>query len=172
MDEGVFQVLWLKTKLFHGKSVESNAWVKKKQELLHPPHHPILVEINAKGVDAGDEDIETKVELVSVDEKGVGYVALHNYRVFLLHFLLFLRVHFDLSRNLPHQFRNGSKKWKHLMTELPCSENLSRMLLYRTCCLGVSQCKPEIIVLIFKDKVLKPVYESLLLRTNRNMFDI
>ena len=66
----------------------------------HSPHHPVPVKINAKGVDAGDEDIETEVELVTVDEEGIGYVALHNYWVFLLHFLLLLRVNFDLPRNL------------------------------------------------------------------------
>ena len=106
VDEGVFQVLRLKTELFHGKSEESNSWWGRNFS-PHPPHHPVPVEINAKGVDAGDEDIEAEVELVTVDEKGVGYVALHNYRVFLLHFLLLLRVHFDLARNL-RQFRNQS----------------------------------------------------------------
>ena len=73
-----------------------------KKELYHPPHHPVSVKINAKGVDAGDEDIETEVKLVAMDEEGVGYVALHNYWILLLHLLLFLRVHFDLSRNLRH----------------------------------------------------------------------
>ena len=77
----------------------------------HPPHHPIPVEINAKGVDAGDEDVETEVKLVTVDKKGVGYVALHNYRVFLLHFLLLLCVYFDLARNLG-QFKIRAEKWK------------------------------------------------------------
>ena len=105
----------------------------------HPPHHPIPVEINAKGVDAGDEDVETEVKLVTVDKKGVGYVALHNYRVFLLHFLLLLCVYFDLARNLG-QFEIRAENGK--LSELPCLENLSRMLLYRTCCLEVSQCKP------------------------------
>ena len=113
-------------------------------EFWNPPHHPIPVEINAKGVDACDKNIETKVELVTVDEKRVGYVALHNYRVLLLHFLLLLRVNFDLARNLTQQFRNESRKWKHSMSELPCLGNLSRMLLCRTCCLVVSRCKPFI----------------------------
>ena len=75
---------------------------------MHPPHHPVLVEINAKGVDAGDEDIETEVKLVAMDEEGVGYVALHNYWILLLHLLLFLRVHFDLARNLG-QYRNQTR---------------------------------------------------------------
>ena len=76
---------------------------------MRPPHHPVPVEINAKGVDAGDEDIETEVKLVAMDEEGVGYVALHNYWILLLHLLLFLRVHFDLARNLG-QYRNQTKK--------------------------------------------------------------
>ena len=71
-----------------------------KKELYHPPHHPVSVKINAKGVDAGDKNIEAEVELVAMDEKGVGEVALDNYWVFLLYLLLLLRVHFDLSRNL------------------------------------------------------------------------
>ena len=75
-------------------------WLGENFSLHHPPHHPVPVEINAKGVDAGDEDIEAEVELVTVDEEGIGYVALHNYWVFLLHFLLLLRVNFDLPRNL------------------------------------------------------------------------
>ena len=75
------------------------------------PDHPVLVEVDAKRVDAGDEHVEPEVELVPVDEKGVGDVALHNYRVFLLHLLLLLRVHFDLARNL-RQFRNESTKRK------------------------------------------------------------
>ena len=73
-----------------------------KKELYHPPHHPVSVKINAKGVDAGDKNIEAEVELVAMDEKGVGEVALDNYWVFLLYLLLLLRVHFDLSRNLRH----------------------------------------------------------------------
>ena len=75
-------------------------WLGENFSQHHPPHHPVPVEINAKGVDAGDEDIEAEVELVTVDEEGIGYVALHNYWVFLLHFLLLLRVNFDLPRNL------------------------------------------------------------------------
>ena len=70
--------------------------------MYHPPHHPVSVKINAKGVDAGDKNIEAEVELVAMDEKGVGEVALDNYWVFLLYLLLLLRVHFDLSRNLRH----------------------------------------------------------------------
>ena len=99
VDEGVLQVIRLKTELFHGKSEESNSWLGRNFS-PHPPHHPVPVEINAKGVDAGDEDVETEVKLVTVDKKGIGYVALHNYRVFLLHFLLLLCVYFDLARNL------------------------------------------------------------------------
>ena len=141
VDEGVLQVLWLKTELLHGKSEERNSWVEIEELSLHPPHHPVPVEINAKGVDAGDENIETEVKLVAMDEKGVGYVALHNYRILLLHLLLFLCVHFDLARDLG-QYRNQTRK--HSKPELPCLENLSRMLLCRTCCLVVSQCKPFI----------------------------
>ena len=99
VDEGVLQVIRLKTELFHGKSEESNSWLGRNLS-PHPPHHPVPVEINAKRVDTGDEDVEAEVELVPVDEKGVGDVALHNYRVFLLHLLLLLCVHFDLARNL------------------------------------------------------------------------
>ena len=36
VDESVFQVLRLKTELLHGKSEESNPWVKM-QELSHTP---------------------------------------------------------------------------------------------------------------------------------------
>ena len=70
--------------------------------MYHPPHHPVSVKINAKGVDAGDKNIEAEVELVAMDEKGVGEVALDNYWVFLLYLSLLLRMHFDLSRNLRH----------------------------------------------------------------------
>ena len=119
MDEGVLQVLWLKTELLHGKSEEGNSWVEMEEFSLHPPHHPVPVEINAKGVDAGDENIETEVKLVAMDEKGVGYVALHNYRILLLHLLLFFRVHFDLARDLWAVQKSDHKKennqsWKYL----------------------------------------------------------
>ena len=66
----------------------------------HPPDHPVLVEVDAKRIDAGDEHVEPEVELVAVDEQWVGYVALHYDRVLLLHLLLLLRVHFDLARDL------------------------------------------------------------------------
>ena len=140
VDEGVLQVIRFKTELFHGKSEESNSWLGRNLS-PHPPHHPVPVEINAKRVDTGDEDVEAEVELVPVDEKGVGDVALHNYRVFLLHLLLLLCVHFDLARNL-RQFVFKSEHKKGKLSELPCLGNLSRMLLYRTCCLEVSQCTP------------------------------
>ena len=84
---------------------------------MHTPYHPVPVEINAKGVDAGDEDIETEVKLVAMDEEGVGYVALHNYRILLLHLLLFLRVHFDLARNL-EQYRNQNRKQKTIKAKI------------------------------------------------------
>ena len=103
--------------------------------LCHSPHHPIPVEINAKGVDAGDKNIEAEVELVAMDEKGVGEVALDNYWVFLLYLLLLLRVHFDLSRNLRHDVQIRPKQPS--MLELPCLGNLLHMLQCRTCCLEV-----------------------------------
>ena len=65
-----------------------------------PPDHPVLVEVDAERVDAGDEHVEPEVELVAVDEQRVGDVALNYDRVLLLHLLLLFRVHFDLARDL------------------------------------------------------------------------
>ena len=53
-----------------------------------PPDHPVLVEVDAKRVDAGDEHVEPEVELVAVDEQRVGDVALDYDRVLLLHLVM------------------------------------------------------------------------------------
>ena len=74
--------------------------MNSNEDVASPPDHPVLVEVDAKRVDAGDEHVEPEVELVAVDEQRVGDVALHNDRVLLLHLLLLLRVHFDLARDL------------------------------------------------------------------------
>ena len=105
-----------------------------------PPDHPVLVEVDAKRVDAGDEHVEPEVELVAVDEQRVGDVALDYDRVLLLHLLLLLRVHFDLARDL---WTRKNIIWSYpLVTKSPYLESQSRTLQCRTCCLATSQCRP------------------------------
>ena len=53
-----------------------------------PPDHPVLVEVDAERVDAGDKHVEPEVELVAVDEQWVGDVALNYDRVLLLHLVM------------------------------------------------------------------------------------
>ena len=53
-----------------------------------PPDHPVLVEVDAERVDAGDKHVEPEVELVAMDEQWVGDVALNYDRVLLLHLVM------------------------------------------------------------------------------------
>ena len=53
-----------------------------------PPDHPVLVEVDAERVDAGDKHVEPEVELVAVDEQRVGDIALNYDRVLLLHLVM------------------------------------------------------------------------------------
>ena len=62
--------------------------MNSNEDVSSPPDHPVLVEVDAKRVDAGDEHVEPEVELVAVDEQRVGDVALNYDRVLLLHLVM------------------------------------------------------------------------------------
>ena len=62
--------------------------MNSNEDVASPPDHPVLVEVDAKRVDAGDEHVEPEVELVAVDEQRVGDVALNYDRVLLLHLVM------------------------------------------------------------------------------------
>ena len=53
-------------------------------QITFVPDEAFLAEVDLEGVDSGEKNVETEVELASVDEKGVVNVLLHTHPALLV----------------------------------------------------------------------------------------